>query len=184
MPAERRALPERLAGANWSRSPHFRKASLPLYITERDLLEADIWIVAEFFLESAKGCFVRFETINLRSGKDASQLRGGLSFIRADVEAETRPVRRKCPDIDERIFAERRRARNIAPKRSEGAPKESLCVVKEIHALQSPMTVTIIFRRCAACRCSNRKMPCQVPNCIRESATGITSLERVNTIRM
>ena len=33
-------------------------------------------------------------------------------------------------------------------------------------------------------RCSNRKIPCQVPSCIRESATGITSLDRVSTIRM
>jgi hypothetical protein len=45
------------------------------------------------------------------------------------------------------------------------------------------MIVTITFRGCGACRYSKRKIPCHVPNCIWASTIGITSLDRVNTIR-
>ena len=49
---------------------------------------------------------------------------------------------------------------------------------------RSPITVTAMFRRCDARRCSNRKIPCHVPSCISPSAIGMTSLERVNTMRI
>ena len=48
----------------------------------------------------------------------------------------------------------------------------------------SPMIVRKIFRRCDARRCSNRKTPCQVPSCMRPSATGMVSLLRVSTMRI
>ena len=48
---------------------------------------------------------------------------------------------------------------------------------------QIPMIVTTIVRRCGAARCSNRKIPCQVPSCIRPRPIGTTSLVCVRTMR-
>ena len=48
----------------------------------------------------------------------------------------------------------------------------------------SPMMLTTTRRRCSERRCSNTKMPCQVPSWSRASAIGMTSLVRVSTMRM
>ena len=48
----------------------------------------------------------------------------------------------------------------------------------------SPIIVIHTFRRWGARRCSNRKMPCQVPSCISRLIIGTLSLVRVKTMRM
>jgi hypothetical protein len=172
------------SGANLSRSPHFHKASLRLCDHRTRSAREKSWSRRRVLAGGCERPFGRFETISFCFGEDASQLTGSLTFIRSYVEAETRNSRRELADVDEGVVAQRSSSRHIASERSDDAQKESFRVSQKIHVSQSPMTVTITFRRCAVCRCSNRKIPCHVPSCIREPAIGITSLDRVNTIRM
>ena len=48
----------------------------------------------------------------------------------------------------------------------------------------SPSTVTLTRRGVGDSRCSQRKIPCQVPSCSRPSEKGIVSLVRVRAILM
>jgi hypothetical protein len=141
--------------------PNFVKRRFAFVITERDPLDTNPEVAAEFLMECAKG---RFATINSCFGEDASQFTGRLTLIRTYMEAETRDSRRKLAEVDEGILANGEvwtdRIRVIW-RRVEG---ELLCAA-ENSCLSIPMIVTITFRRCLACRCSNRKIPCHVPSC-------------------
>ncbi len=88
--------------------PNFVKRRFAFVITERDPLDTNPEVAAEFLMECAKGRFARFETIDSCFGEDASQFTGRLTLIRTYMEAETRDSRRKLAEVDEGILAKRR----------------------------------------------------------------------------
>ena len=111
----------------------------------------------------------------------------GGSHAFADPGEQNRFRLRNEPDGSNRYYLTRNRCgwcmrcmrRDVLP---HVPTKTGTCGSMSLH--YSPITVTTIFRRCPARRCSKRKIPCQVPSCIRPSATGMVSLLCVSTMRI